>query len=145
MTALGELPGEHDGPSTVSYTTRCRVRRHAGVVVVVGEDPDLGATPVPRLVNEGPNESRAITPAPVFLGNVESVEEHRALSIWVGQLVPVDPLRDTCIGFDDHEGRFRAAQEGLGVKVTGQAEAPAGRLGDRLVAELEASWWGRRR
>ena len=80
----------------------------------------------------------------MFLGNVESVEEHRALSIWMCQLVAVDPPRDTCIGFDDHEGRFRAAQEGLGVKVTRQAEAPAGRLGDRLAAELEASWWGRR-
>ena len=115
-----------------------------GVVVAVGEDPDLGATPVPRVVNEGPNESRTITSAPVFLGNVESVEEHRALSIWVCQLLSVDLPRDTCISFDDHEGRFRTAQEGLGVKVTRQAEAPAGRLGDRLVAELEASWWGRR-
>ena len=39
-------------PPTVSYPTRCSVGRHPGVVVVVGEDPDLGATPVPRLVNE---------------------------------------------------------------------------------------------
>ena len=113
---------------------RCRGRR----------GPRPRCNPGPRVVNEGPNESRAITSAPVFLGNVESVEEHRALSIWMCQLLSVDPPRDTCISFDDHEGRFRTAQEGLGVKVTRQAEAPAGRLGDRLVAELEASWWGRR-
>ena len=139
------------GPYAKAVAELAKEARHGYLFCPGGADRayknfvnNLGATTVPRLVNEGPNESRAITSAPVFLGNVESVEEHRALSIWMCPLVSVDPPRDTCIGFDDHEGRFRTAQEGFGVKVTRQAEAPAGRLGDHLVAELEASWWGRR-
>jgi hypothetical protein len=69
VTALSQLPGEHDGPPTVSYPTRCGVGRHPGVVVVVGVDPDLGTTPVPHLVNEVPSTVMSACMGPDFRGN----------------------------------------------------------------------------
>lgn len=79
----------------------------------------------------------------MFFGDVKSVQEHGELSIWMGQLVAADPPHDPSVGLDHHEGGFWAAEKGSAVEVASDAETPAGRLGDRLVAGLEASHWNR--
>ena len=124
-----DLSRIESGQCTPSLPTLLRLLDAVGGTLIVGRQ---GAT-VLRLANESPDESAAITRAAMFLGDIKIVEEHRALSIWMDQLVPVDPSCDLSTGLDHHEGRFRAAQERPGVEVTAQAEAPADRFRDCLV------------